>query len=285
MRIDAHHHLWKYTPQDYGWIDDRMKVLQRDFTPADLETEMTAAGVQASIAVQARQTLEETGWLLNLAAGSPVIQGIVGWAPIADGSFAATLESLRQNPLLKGFRHIVQAEPDGFLDAAAFNRGISAMRGTGLVYEVLIFARQLPEAIRFVDRHPNQPFVLDHIAKPDIAHNGFSAWEPAFRELARRENVSCKLSGMVTEADWQTWTPELLAPYFETALDAFGPSRLMVGSDWPVLNIACSYARWWQIVTQWLAPLSPAECGQIEGKRAARIYRLAFDPERPPETP
>ncbi len=279
MRIDAHHHLWNYTTEEYGWIDERMKVLQRNFTPADLTAEMSAAGVNGSIAVQARQTLEETRWLLDLAAKSPVIKGVVGWAPIADETFPATLAPLQSDPLLKGLRHIVQAEPDGFLDGEAFNRGIAALRDTGLVYEILIFARQLPEAIRFVDRHPNQLFVLDHIAKPDIAGNGLSTWERSFRELAKRQNVSCKLSGMVTEADWQTWTPETLKPYFETALDAFGPSRLMVGSDWPVINLACSYTRWWQIITKWLAPLSQTEREQIEGKAAARVYGLALDLE------
>jgi L-fuconolactonase len=276
LRIDAHHHLWHYNPEEYGWIDDRMSVLQRDFTPADLGAEMASANVQASIAVQARQTLEETDWLLALAAKNPIIQGVIGWAPIASESFPKTLEALQENPLLKGLRHVVQAEPDGFLDGDAFNRGIAAMSSTNLIYEILIFARQIPEAIHFVDRHPNQTFILDHIAKPEIAHNGFSLWDQQFRELAKRPNVHCKLSGMVTEADWQNWTPELLKPYFETVLDAFGPFRMMVGSDWPVINIACSYTRWWQIIAQWLAPLSVTERAQIEGKTAASVYRLAL---------
>ena len=276
MRIDAHHHLWNYTTEDYGWIDDRMRVLQRDFTPAELEAEMKLAGVGASIAVQARQTLEETDWLLSLAADSSVIRGVIGWAPIAEEGFVSTLRRLQQNPLLKGLRHVVQAEPDGFLDGDAFNRGIVALRGTRLVYEVLIFARQLTETIRFVDRHPDQIFVLDHIAKPDIAGNGLSAWEPGFRKLAERENICCKLSGMVTEADWHTWTPATLTPYLEIALEAFGPSRLMIGSDWPVINVACSYSRWWQIITEWLAPLAAAEREQIEGRTAARVYRLVL---------
>jgi len=279
LRIDAHHHLWRYTTEEYSWIDDRMSVLQRDFTPTDLASEMAASGVYSSVAVQARQTLEETHWLLALAAKYSFIQGVTGWAPITSESFPETLETLQANPLLKGLRHVVQAEPDGFLEADAFNRGIDAISRTNLIYEVLIFARQLPEAIRFVDRHPNQVFVLDHIAKPDIANNGFASWEPAFRELAKRQNVCCKLSGMVTEADWQTWTPELLAPYFETVLETFGPSRLMIGSDWPVINVACSYTRWWQVITQWLAPLAAGEREQIEGKTAARVYRLAPDPQ------
>ena len=275
MRVDSHHHLWHYTPEEYGWIDDSMSVLQRDFLPADLTREASAAGIDATVAVQARQTLEETHWLLALAAKSPLIRGVVGWAPIAADVFPATLSSLTQNSLLKGLRHVVQAEPDGFLDASAFNRGIASLLPTGLVYDVLILARQLPEAIRFVDRHPQQSFVLDHIAKPDIKANGLAEWKPNICELSRRPNVACKLSGMVTEAEWRTWSPAQLQPYFDTVLDAFGPSRLMFGSDWPVLTVACSYSRWHETVANWLDPLTPTERAQIEGGTATKIYRLA----------
>lgn len=278
MRVDSHHHLWLYTPEEYGWIDDSMSALQRDFLPADLEREASAAGIDATIAVQARQTLAETRWLLSLAAQSPLIRGVVGWADIAADDFPTTLETLRQNPLLKGLRHIVQAEPHGFLDAPAFNRGIASLLSTGLVYDVLIFARQLPEATRFVDRHPRQSFVLDHIAKPDIQANGFASWNAAIRELARRDNVVCKLSGMVTEANWHTWSPTQLQPCFDTVLEAFGPARLMFGSDWPVLTVASTYAQWTQTVAAWLAPLSPAERTQIEGETATRIYNLTEGP-------
>jgi L-fuconolactonase len=236
--------------------------------------------------VQARQTLEETHWLLELAAKSDTIRGVVGWAPIAADDFPATLESLRQNPLLKGLRHVVQAEPDGFLDAPGFNRGIASLLPAGLVYDILIFARQLPEATRFVDRHPRQSFVLNHIAKPDIKASGFASWNQAIRELAQRENVVCKLSGMVTEADWHTWSPAQLQPYFDTVLEAFGPSRLMFGSDWPVLTVAGSYARWRNVVADWLTPLSPSERSQIEGGTASRIYCLERTTgNRAPTTP
>jgi len=254
-----------------------MQVLRRDFLPADLEAVADASHIDATVAVQARQTLEETHWLLALAAQSPTIQGVVGWAPIADQSFPASLELLARNPLLKGLRHVVQAEPDGFLDTPAFNRGITALLPTRLVYDILIFARQLPEAIRFVDRHPNQSFVLDHIAKPDIQHDGFASWNASIRELARRENVVCKLSGMVTEADYKTWTPTQLQPYIDTVLEAFGPKRLMFGSDWPVLTVAATYPQWLDTVTNFLAPLSTNERAQIEGETATRIYQLSTD--------
>ena len=274
MRVDSHHHLWRYTPEEYGWIDDSMSPLKRDFLPRDLHLEAAAVGIEASIVVQARQTFEETVFLLHQAATYGFIRGVVGWAPIATDNFLAILESVSHNPLLKGLRHVVQAEPDGFFDAPAFNRGIASLLPTGLVYDLLIFARQLPEATRFVDRHPRQSFVLDHIAKPDIKANSFASWNASIRELARRPNVACKLSGMVTEANWHTWSPAQLQPYFDTVLEAFGPSRLMFGSDWPVLNVACTYSQWHETVATWLAPLPPAERSQIEGETAARIYSL-----------
>lgn len=276
MRVDAHHHLWHYSPEEYGWIDDSMQPLRRDFLPADIAAVCASANVAATVAVQARQTIEETMWLLELASAHPLIQGVVGWADIAAPNFSATLEALSENSLLKGFRHVVQAERDGFLDGDAFNRGIRLLQPEKLVYDMLIFARQLPEAIRFIDRHPGQIFVLDHIAKPSIAAGEIDTWRAGIRELALRPNVSCKLSGMVTEADWRTWTSTSLQPYFDTVLEAFGPSRLMAGSDWPVLNVASSYAQWWQIIESWLAPLSHDERMQVEGLTAARMYDLSL---------
>ena len=224
MRVDAHHHLWRYTPSEFDWIDESMQALRRDFLPIDLEPELAAAGVDATVVVQARQTLEETRWLLECATPSPSIRGVVGWPPLAQKDFSDTLGPLRSNGLLKGLRHVVQGEPAGFLDDAGFNRGIDCMLETGLIYDLLIVARQMEENARFADRHPNQSFVLDHIAKPDIANGSFPAWETPFRELARRENVVCQLSVMVTEADWKQWSGTSLKPYFDTALEALEPS-------------------------------------------------------------
>jgi L-fuconolactonase len=275
MRVDAHHHLWHYLPDQYAWIDDRMQVLRRDFLPCDLDEAISPANIHATVAVQSRQTLEETDWLLKLAWTSSIIRGVVGWAPLTSNDFSLILDRLRHNPLLRGLRHVVQGEATGFLDREDFNRGISAMRDTDLVYDLLIYAPQLEESIRLIDRHPRQIFVLDHIGKPDIAGGGFHPWSLAIRELAQRDNVVCKLSGMVTEADWEFWTPADLHPYYETVLEAFGPNRLMVGSDWPVLSVACGYTQWWQIVSDWLTPLSNPEREQIEGGVAERIYRLS----------
>jgi L-fuconolactonase len=274
MRVDAHHHLWCYDVAEYGWIDEPMQMLRRDFLPGDLAQEMQAAGVDATVAVQARQTMEETRWLLELAKNSTLIRGVVGWAAIAAKDFPAVVEELAVEPLLKGLRHVVQAEPAGFLEGVEFNRGISAMRGTGLVYDLLVFAPQLEEATRFVNRHPQQMFVLDHLGKPAIARDGFAEWVRNFRELARRENVFCKVSGMVTEADWERWSEEDLRRYFDVAMEAFGASRLMVGSDWPVLTVACGYGQWWETVRRWTGRLTAAEREAIEGGVAARVYRL-----------
>jgi L-fuconolactonase len=273
-RIDAHHHLWRYNAEEFDWINDEMRVLRRDFLPDELRSGMAAAHVNGTVAVQARQSLDETQWLLAQAASAPGILGIVGWLPIASPSLAQHLEEFSADPLLKGVRHVVQAEPLGFLDDHAFNRGISLLKNTGLVYDILIFPHQIEEAIRFVDRHPQQSFVLDHIAKPRIAAGEIDLWSALIRELALRPHVACKISGMVTEADWVKWTAAQLQPYFEVVLEAFGPQRLMIGTDWPVLTVACGYAQWWNTVEQWIAPLTDNERRQILGGTAERVYKL-----------
>jgi L-fuconolactonase len=270
--IDAHQHFWHYTAAEYGWINDSMAQLRRDFLPAGLTAEMQPANVAHSIAVQARQSVEETSWLLNLAARHDIIAGVVGWAPLAHP--AALSSFLRDHgglPKLVGLRHIVQAEPDGFLDAPAFNDGIAALLATGLVYDILIFERQLAEAIRFVDRHPHQTFVLDHIAKPRIADAALEPWRTHILNLARRPNVVCKISGMVTEAG-TGWTADTLRPYFDTAVEAFGPNRLMAGSDWPVCLAASGYQQWWQTLRNYFAGFTSAERDAIFGGTAASIY-------------
>jgi len=269
--IDAHHHLWRYTAAEYGWIDDSMATLRRDFLPEDLQTEMQTAGIDRSFAVQARQTVEETAWLLELAAHNHFIAGVVGWAPLASSGLVQILDTYADDAKLVGLRHVVQAEPDGFLDAPAFNAGIGRLLGTGLVYDVLIFERQLEEATRFVDRHPRQSFVLDHIAKPRIAEALLEPWHTQIRELARRPNVVCKLSGMVTETG-RTWTEDSLRPYFDTVVEAFGSQRLMAGSDWPVCLAASGYAQWWQVLRNYFAAFTETEREAIFGGTAASIY-------------
>jgi L-fuconolactonase len=275
-KIDAHHHLWRYSSEEYGWIDDAMAVLRRDFLPHDLSAEMRTAGVEGTVAVQARQTVEETRWLLDLADNlNQEIYGVVGWAPIADQSFPGVLEELCRRPKLKGLRHVVQAEPDeNYLLREDFNRGICQMRDTGLVYDILIYERHLPQTIRFVDKHPDQSFVLDHIAKPRIRDGVLEPWKTRIRDLASRENVMCKLSGVVTEADWKRWSLEGLRPYLDAVMDAFGPQRVMAGSDWPVCLIACRYAQWFRALEEYLAGFSQTEREAIFGGNAEKVYGL-----------
>ncbi|GAC1425863.1 MAG: amidohydrolase family protein [Acidobacteriaceae bacterium] len=273
--IDAHHHLWRYTPIDYGWIDETMEPIRRDFLPPDLLAALASAGVDGSVAVQARQSLEETTWLLDLADDTPAIRGVVGWAPIAGEDFPSLMEQFDGRHKLKGLRHVIQGEPDeNYILREDFNSGIRAMLGSGLVYDILIYERHLPQTIDFVDEHPNQTFVLDHIAKPLIAGGIIDPWATRICKLAERDNVWCKLSGLVTEADWKTWTPDTLKPYLDVAVEAFGPTRLMAGSDWPVCLVASGYAQWWQVLRDYFAPFTESERVAIFGRTAERVYQL-----------
>lgn len=273
-RIDAHHHLWRFAEEEYPWIDAGMPALRADFLMSDLRAVLRDAQVDGTVAVQARQTVEETRWLLELATQDSPIWGVVGWLPLADERFEAVLEPFSAESRLKGLRHAIQSEPVGFLEDSAFHRGMRIFEKKGLVYDLLIVARQLEETILFVDRHPNQLFVLDHMAKPEIRKGESARWSAGIREMARRAHVFCKISGLVTEADPQHWTQEELRPYFDVALEAFGPERLMIGTDWPVLTLGCTYAEWWRIVESWIAPLSESEQAQILGGAACRVYQL-----------
>lgn len=276
MLIDSHQHFWNYSPEEYGWINDSMSVLRRDFLPAHLEEEIAKAGVDGVVPVQARQTLAETEWLLDLAGRHAFIRGVVGWAPLVDRHVADILESLAARPKLRGVRHVLQDEPDKrHMLRDDFTAGIRSLQRFGLVYDILIYERHLPQTIEFVDRHPNQIFVLDHIAKPRIRERLLSPWRENIRELARRENVYCKISGMVTEADHRRWTERDLEPYLDSVLEAFKPGRLMFGSDWPVCLLACDYATWFRFVSQTLQRLSADEQGMIWGGTAISVYGLA----------
>ena len=273
--IDAHHHLWRYTAEEYGWIDDAMVSLRRDFLPVDLVAVMQEAGVEGAVAVQARQTVEETRWLLQQAKSCEAIRGVVGWAPIAGPDFAAVMEEFADSEKLRGLRHVLQSEPDeNYMLRPDFNAGIARLPQLGLVYDVLIYERQLPQTIEFVDRHPQQAFVLDHIGKPRIADGALGPWRQQIMELAKRQHVCCKISGLVTEANWATWTPETLKPYLDTVVEAFGPHKLMAGSDWPVCLVASGYGRWFDVLRTYFAEFSEAERAAIFGETAMRVYKL-----------
>ena len=275
MIIDTHHHYWKYNPVEYDWINDDMASIRRDFLPADLKETLDSAEVEGVITVQARQSLEETDWLLNMASENAFMRGVVGWVPLEDNNVLQILEKYSENKWLKGVRHVIQGEPDPeFILKNSFNAGISLLNTFDLVYDILIFEHQLPNTIRFVDRHPNQVFVLDHIAKPLIRDNKSEPWTKNIYELAKRRNVNCKISGMVTEADPKNWTEDQLQPYFDTVLEAFGPERLLFGSDWPVCLYATCYANWLQFVKKNMSKLSKDEQDSIFYKNAIRIYHL-----------
>lgn len=275
MLIDAHHHLWRYNDRDYGWMSNDMIALRQNYLLPELEQVTRASGVTGTIAVQARQTLEETESLLQMAAANPLLQGVVGWVPLIAPNVADDLDRFAADPRLKGVRHVLHDEQDDFyMLRDDFNRGVSLLASRGLAYDILIFEKHLPQTLTFVDRHPNQIFVVDHIAKPKIRAGELSPWQKNLAELARRENVYCKISGMATEADWTAWTQEQLRPYFDAVLQAFGPSRLMFGSDWPVLTLAGSYQRWVETFRWFIADLSPHEQEQIGRGTAIRAYRL-----------
>ena len=274
MRIDAHQHFWQYDPVEYDWIDDSMGTLKRDFLPADLKHEMSRCGVDRTIAVQARQTLKETRWLLDLAADHPFIAGVIGWVDLQSPAVDADLELISAHPRLLGVRHVVQSEGPGFLSSEAFRRGLGRLERYGLTYDVLVYARQLPEVVDLVRAFPSQRFVLDHLGKPDVKGGGHQAWRPVFEELASFPHVWCKLSGLVTEADWRTWTAEQLRPYIETALECFGPERLMIGSDWPVCTLASPYTRTLAVVEDALAGCSSKERASILGGTAQHLWNL-----------
>ena len=276
MLIDAHHHLWKHNDRDYAWMNsDGLGPLRRDFLADHLVQATHSSAVSAAIAVQARQDLAETEWLLDIAANHSLVKGVVGWVPLTSPDLPAVLERFAQHPSFKGVRHVVQDEPDdAFILRDDFNRGVTLLKHLELVYDILIYERHLPQAIEFVDRHPQQVFVLDHIAKPKIKENILQPWADRIRELARRENVYCKVSGMATEADWTSWTAQQLRPYFDLVLEAFGPNRMLFGSDWPVLTLAADYGTWVGAFQTFIADLSPHEQQLISSATARQVYRL-----------
>jgi L-fuconolactonase len=274
-KIDAHHHLWKYSPAEYPWISENMDTLRRDFLIQDLVDVLEETLIEGVITVQATQTLAETRWLLDLASSHDFIQGIVGWVALADPKVDRDLEQLSKHAKLKSVRHLLHDEPDDFYVLREdFNRGINLLNDFDLRYDLLIFERHLHQTIQFVDRHPNQIFILDHMAKPRIREGMISPWKENLTELARRENVFCKLSGLVTEASWQSWTEADLDPYLQVVLTAFGAKRVMFGSDWPVLLLGSSYKRWVDSVRRCISHLSEYEQERIVGKTAAEVYRL-----------
>ncbi len=278
MTVDSHQHFWRYSPSEFGWISDAMRSLRRDFLPADLRREIHGVGVTGVVSVQARQSVEETRFLLDIAARSDFVLGVVGWVPLSDPGVVEVLDEFAAVPAFKGCRHVVQDEPDDdYMLDSRFNEGVRAVTAAGLAYDILVYERHLPVTPRFVDRHPKQRFILDHLGKPRIRDRSFTRWDRLIRDLARRPNVYCKLSGMVTEANWHRWEEAQFRPYFDTVLEAFGPRRLMFGSDWPVCLVATCYGRWLEIVRTLVSGLGESERDRIMAGTAIEAYGLQPD--------
>jgi L-fuconolactonase len=276
MKIDTHQHFWKYNERDYGWMGPGMESLRRDRLPADLAPLLEKADIDGTVAVQARQCVEETEFLLRLADENAFIKGVVGWVDLRSPQLQVQLESFCYHPKLRGVRHVVHDEPDDyFMLRDDFMHGITRLRKYNLTYDLLLFAKHLPVARELVAKFPEQIFVLDHISKPLIKDARIEPWAGDIRRLASFKNVSCKISGMVTEADWHNWKPQDFTPYMDTVLEAFGTDRLMVGSDWPVCTVAAEYEQVIAIAADYLTKLSPDEQAAIWAHNPQRIYDIS----------
>lgn len=273
--IDAHHHLWRYHSQEYGWMDDSMDLLKRDYQPADLETQLAKVGVTGTVVVQARQVVEETVWLLEQAEAYPFIKGVVGWLDLCSGDLKSQLDVFAAHPKLVGLRHVIHDEPDeDFMLRPAFLNGIETLQNYNLSYDLLLFPKHLSQAIELVSMFPEQRFVLDHLAKPFIKAGILQPWKGDMESLAAQGNVWCKLSGMVTEANVHRWGYEDFIPYMKTAVDAFGCDRIMLGSDWPVCLLSGSYEEVMAIPLTYFQACSASERKNILSQNAIDCYQL-----------
>ncbi len=275
MKIDAHQHFWHYNPVKDTWITEDMKEIRRDFLPEDLEKELRHNDMDGSVVVQAAPTEKETDFLLELAAKNDFIKGVVGWVDFTSKNIEERLKHYKGRSKLKGFRHLVQDEPDEkFLLREDFCNGINLLQKYGFTYDILIYPKQLSAAIEFVQRFPKQRFVVDHMAKPYIKAGILSPWDEHMKELSGYSNVYCKLSGIITEADWQQWTEKELISYLDVVFEAFGTERLMFGSDWPVCLVAGNYRKVKKIITDYMQTLSSENRQAVMGRNAIKFYRL-----------
>ena len=274
MKIDSHQHFWQYNEFDYVWMSEAHNVIKKNFLPDDLQPLLKENNLDGSIAVQARQTIAETIFLLGLASNNSIIKGVVGWVPLCETDVEGMIERYAAEKNIVGFRHVIHDEPDDlFILRKDFNNGIKCLKNHSLCYDILIFEKHLPQTIKFVDQHPEINMVIDHIAKPRISLSKFDhTWAENIKQLAARENVTCKLSGMVTEVIDGKWDTSLLQPYFDIVLEAFGPDRLMFGSDWPVCLIQSNYTKWVDTIKSFITPLSLFEQSAIMGGNVKRIY-------------
>jgi len=275
MIIDSHQHFWVYEAEKHAWLDDNMKIIRKDFMPEDLQLVYQNNGVDGCVAVQADQTLAETDFLLALAEKNNFIKGVVGWVDLRASNIDEVLKQYSAFPKLKGFRHVVQGEADpNFMLRPDFRNGIAALEKHNFTYDILIFPHQLGAALELVRLFPKQKFVIDHIAKPYIKDGFYDGWAALMKAIGKYPNVYCKLSGMTTEADYNNWTTEQIEPYMQLVLDAFGASRILFGSDWPVCLVAGNYTKTKELVTNFIAKLSSEEQNAIMGGNAIKFYNL-----------
>jgi len=274
-RVDAHQHFWIYNQEEYKWIDESMAKLQRDFLPPHLNRVLKRNSIDFCVTVQARQTLQETKWLLELAQNNSFMKGIVGWVDLKSSSVEKDLEQFAVYRNFKGVRHVLQDEDDDrYMLRLDFRQGLRQLEKYGLAYDILIYSRHIKYVSTLVGEFPQQKFIIDHLAKPLIKEGKIELWKKDIRKLAKADNVFCKLSGMVTEANWNSWRQEDFVPYMETLLEFFGPNRLLFGSDWPVCTVAAKYEQVLGIVTHFISSLSPAEQACIMGQNAIDFYNL-----------
>lgn len=274
MIIDSHQHFWKYDPVRDSWIDDSMKELRRDFLPKDLAPLLKNNGIDGCVAVQANQSENETEFLLNLAQNNTFIKGVVGWVDLRADNIEERLEHYSSNNLFKGIRHIVQAESDDFMLGKKFQNGISLLKQFDLTYDILVFPSQLRAAIQLVNKFPNQKFIIDHMAKPTIKNGKMVDWKKGIELLVRSQNVYCKVSGMVTEADWKNWKKGDFTKYLDVIFDTFGVDRILYGSDWPVCLLAAEYELQLEIIGEYIAKYSAEDKEKIMGGNAINFYNL-----------
>jgi len=275
MNIDSHQHFWRYDAVRDAWITDSMAVLKRDFLPEQLAPELSANGMDASIAVQADQSENETTFLLGLAEENPGIAGVVGWVDLRSTDVGQRLEHFSHFPKLRGFRHIAQSEPDDrFLVQEQFVAGVAQLRTFGFTYDILIYPKQLPAAIELAARLPEQRFVVDHLAKPEIKSAKTAPWAAQIKNIAQNKNVFCKLSGLVTEADWKRWKADDFKPYLDVIFEAFSPERLMFGSDLPVYLLAATYRQVKQLIAGYVKGFPRSDQQNIFGGNAVRFYGI-----------
>ena len=274
MKIDSHQHFWQFDPVRDAWIDDSMQIIARDFLPNDLKPILKESQVGGCVAVQADQSEVETHFLLNLAAQNPFIKGVIGWVDLKAEDLPQRLEYFSKNPLFKGVRHILQGEKEGYILQDSFLKGIGQLKDFNLTYDILIYPHQIKEAIELVKKNPEQPFVLDHLAKPYIKDKKIKEWASDIKQLAAFKNVHCKLSGMITEADWNHWQSSDFKDYMSVVLEVFGEDRIMFGSDWPVCLLAGSYQHVIRIVEDFIQNLSSTDRNKIMGENARNFYKL-----------